>query len=507
MRRLANICGITFVLFLLWKVALLFFTAQPVPSNDSFFYDGPVVNYLVRGHYCNPSLAMVLPISGKEVFSAYPPLYQAVLLGWMKCFGPGALAAMWLHVTLLGVFSLTVLRLLRELRVPAPAANLAGLFLFGITFHDRPDTLAHVLGALALLAVVREMFWPAAALLVLTFASSLQIGGVYSSWTVLLLASAVGLQRSKFPWTAALTLAGTLVALVALVKFGQPQLWAGFQEHVRITPSVTGLRLPRPDDLLKVARTTPGILIVAVVLIWQWSRGRLRREQFAGSPALRVAVSGTLTALALAGGCLLVLTPNTIHIAGYLQPVIVGAFLAGMGGCLHPLPRCAYLLPLGAAVLLVSIRALGQTTWGAACARDVSYEAARAAVSAALDTTPRSDTVFVSAAFLYEAARHTNVTSLHSDWPAPANEPHWELRAVEHLRPAKLLLTQFDYYRRYAAVVRDFQQAHPEVRTRLTNLARIPPPDASPWLQKVVQQVSWAPVIVEFSWPQPPESK
>ncbi len=507
MRRLANIPGITFALYLAWKVALLVFTAQPVPSNDSFFYDGPVVNQLLHGKYCNPPLAMVLPISGKEVFSAYPPLYQAVLLGWMKCFGTSALAAMWLQVTLLGAFSITALLLLRQLRASPTAVNLAGLFLFGITFHDRPDTLAHLLGALAMLAVVRGLFWPVAAFLLLTFATSLQIGGIYSLWVGLLVISATRLQRIRFPWGAALALAGTLAALIALVEFGHPQLWAGFQEHVRITPSVTGLRLPRLDDLLKVARTAPGILIVATVLTWLMVNRSIRREQLEHSPALLVSLCGTLTAVALMAGCLLTLAPNTIHIAGYLQPVIVGGFLAGMGGIAKSPPRGTYLAPLAAAVLLVSLRAIGQTTWGVVCARDVGQEAARTAVRAALEATTRSSTVFVSAAYLYEAARHTNVTSLHSDWPAPATEPQWELRALENLRPAKLLLTQFDYYRRYAPVVRAFQQAHPDVETRITNLAHVHPPDASRSLQKVVQHISWAPVIVEFSWPPTGEPK
>lgn len=507
MRRLANIPGITFALFLAWKVALLVFTAQPVPSNDSFFYDGPVVNQLLQGRYCNPPLARMLPISGTEVFSAYPPLYQAVLLGWMKCFGTSALAAMWLHVTLLGVFSVTVLLMLRQLRVPPAAVNLAGLFLFGITFHDRPDTLAHVLGALALLAVVRGLFWPAAALLLLTFATSLQIGGIYSLWAGLLILATTRLWRIRFPWAAMLTLAGTLLGLVALVKFGHPQLWAGFQEHVRITPSVTGLRMPGLDDCLKIARTAPGILIAVMVLVWLVVNCRLGRAQLEQSPALLVASCGALTALALIAGCLLVLTPNTIHIAGYLQPVIVGGFLAGMGGGLKAPSRWTYLAPLTAALLLVSVRAIGQTTWGWVCARDVSYETAQATVGAALETTPRSSTVFVSAAFLYEAARHPNVTSIHSDWPAPATEAQWELRALENLRPAKLLLTQFDYHRRYESVLKDFQQRHPDVDTRITNLARVHPPDASRSLQKVVQHLSWAPVIVEFSWPPNRESQ
>ncbi|MFO1514525.1 MAG: hypothetical protein U1F83_16715, partial [Verrucomicrobiota bacterium] len=315
MRRLANISGITCILFLAWKVALLIFTAQPVPSNDAFFYDGPVVNYLLHGRYCNPSLAMVMPISGREVFSAYPPLYQGVLLGWMKCFGTSALAAMWLHVGLLAVFVVTVLMIFRQLRVPAIVVNLAGLFLFGITFHDRPDTLAHVLGVLAILAVVRGLAWPAAAFLLLTFGTSLQIGAIYSLWVALLTVGATWLRSAQFPWAAAATLMGVLAALVALVKFGCPQLWAGFQEHVRITPALTGLRVPRAEDLLKVARTASGIILVVIALAWRALSGGISRERLRGSPPMLVALGGMLTALVLMGGCLFVLTPNTIHIA------------------------------------------------------------------------------------------------------------------------------------------------------------------------------------------------
>lgn len=504
MRRLASISGITFALFLVWKVGLLGFTVQPVPSNDSFFYDGPVVNFLLQGKYCNPALAMVMPISGTEVFAAYPPLYQGALLAWMKGFGTSALAAMWLHVTLLGVFALTVVLLLRQMHVPALAVNVAGLFLFGITFHDRPDTLAQVLGALALLAVVRGLYWPAAVFLLLTFGTSLQIGGIYALWVALLTAGATWLRPVKFPWAAALTLAGALVSLAALVKFGHPQLWAGFQEHVRITPSVTGLRVPRMDELLKVARTAPGIILVVLALAWLAVSGRINRERLRQSPALLVALGGALTALALMGGCLFVLTPNTIGIASYLQPMIVGSFLAaGMAGVRATTLRWTQLTPFLAAALLVSVRAIGLTTWGVACARDVSYETARAKVSLEMAAVPPSSTVIVSAAFLYEAARHDKVTWLHSDWPASSAQANWELRALENLKPAKLILTQFDYYRRYETVMTEFQRTHPLVATHTTNLAHVRPPDAYPSLRKVVQHVSWAPVVIDFTWPEP----
>src|SRR6188768_4580166 len=108
MRRLINVPGIAFVIFFLWKMALLLFTAQPVPSNDAFFYDGPVVNFLLHGKYANPSLVLALPISGGEVFCAYPPLYQLVLLGWLSIFGVSALACMFFHLFLFAIYLWTL---------------------------------------------------------------------------------------------------------------------------------------------------------------------------------------------------------------------------------------------------------------------------------------------------------------------------------------------------------------------------------------------------------------
>ena len=109
---------LVFVLVFAWKVALLLFSAQPVPANDSFFYDGPVVNLLLHGQYVNPSLALAFPISGTEVFSAYPPLYQLVLLPWMLVFGTSALSAIWLHLLLFGFYLLILLAIFKQLRTP-----------------------------------------------------------------------------------------------------------------------------------------------------------------------------------------------------------------------------------------------------------------------------------------------------------------------------------------------------------------------------------------------------
>src|SRR4029434_7281926 len=104
-----------------------------------FFYDGPVVNFLLHGRYVNPALALALPISGTQVFSAYPPLHQFVLLLWMTVFGTSALSAVWFHVILVGIYMLLVLQILRHLNTPTWCIHVAGASLLTLTFHDRPD--------------------------------------------------------------------------------------------------------------------------------------------------------------------------------------------------------------------------------------------------------------------------------------------------------------------------------------------------------------------------------
>src|ERR1700693_685396 len=98
-KRQRSLCLI-FVFVLVWRVGLLVFTAQPIPANDAFFFDGAVVNWLRHGHYFNPSLAVPFPISGHVLYSAYPPLYQGVLAVWMMVFGTSVLSAMALHLAL-----------------------------------------------------------------------------------------------------------------------------------------------------------------------------------------------------------------------------------------------------------------------------------------------------------------------------------------------------------------------------------------------------------------------
>src|SRR5262245_24584249 len=104
-----------FALVLVWKLALLLISTQPVPSNDAFFYDGPVVNFLFDGKYANPSLVEALPISGGEVFCAYPPLYQLALRGWLSIFGISALACIFFHLFLFAIYLWILSKTFRQL--------------------------------------------------------------------------------------------------------------------------------------------------------------------------------------------------------------------------------------------------------------------------------------------------------------------------------------------------------------------------------------------------------
>jgi hypothetical protein len=444
---------------------------------------------------------MVLPISGNEVFSAYPPFYQAVLLGWMKCFGTGVIATMWFHMSLLAIFSITLWRIFRELNLTAAAMNIAGLFLFGITFNDRPDTLAHMLGALAVLAWVKKLPWPTAVFVLLTFATSLQIGALYGLWIAVLTLGGVWLQRIEFPWLPTATLVATMIGLVALVRFGYPHLWEGFREHVKITPSVTGWRIPSLDEILKTGRAAPGIIFALAAMLLFLSHHNFR-EQLSRSPQLFIATCGSLASLTLIWGSLFILSPNTVHATSYLQPVIVACFLSALAAGIGEwrFGRAAQLL-LVCAALLVSIRAVGMTTWGVLCARDVSYASATAIVEKELDSTPTTGTVFVSAAYLYQTAQRTNMTWLHSDWTLPTEQYDNGVGAFFKLQPAKIILTQFDYYRRYEPQIAQFRRMRGDVQVTIHNLARVQSPDAIPSMRRVIQHISWAPVVIQFNWP------
>jgi hypothetical protein len=106
----------------------------------------------------------------------------------------------------------------------------------------------------------------------------------------------------------------------------------------------------------------------------------------------------------------------------------------------------------------------------------------------------------LSAAFLYEAARHKEVRAIHSDWLAPGRHTELPINLIIKHRPVKLILTQFDYYRHFEGTVRQLQEQNQLVKVKINDAVKTPVPDASRRLQRVVQHISWSPVIVELDW-------
>ena len=516
MNRLLDQPRLVFTLVFIWKVALLVFTSQPAPANDAYFYDGPVVHLLNQGGYFNPSITLARPISGSEIFSAYPPLYQLVLLAWMSVFGTSALAATWLHLVLFGGYLLVVLAIFRELGVPARCANLAGLFLFAITFHDRPDSLAFLVGTLAIHAWLRTQgplgdstrglnarhwSWLCAAFVVLTLCTSLQIGAVYFAWVWLAAACGWKVLRKPVPILPMAMMVLVPIGLIALVYLGFPRLWDGFVENVHNNPSLTGLRTPAVADLLKIGRNVPGILLIAGLVLLILVRRRRWVELDRWSEREVLLGSGLLAAVLLIAGCVSVVTPNWLTAAIYFQPLLVGLFLASLTTFAPvrlqaPGTVLCVLLP----ACLAAIRAIGMSTWGVVCAADVSYGAAMQLVRAELHAAPPEAKILLSSAYLYEAARYTNGFWIHEDYPTPPKSGETFADSLRRLRVKGLILTQFDYYRRYEQVLEELRKGGPAVEITIINAARVRSPDSYLRLRQVVQHISWAPVIVSFSW-------
>jgi hypothetical protein len=518
LQKARNAPGLVFAIVIAWKIALFLLSAQPVPSDDSFFYDGPVVNKLLGGGYFNPSIAPALPISGTQVFSAYPPLYQAALWVWMNMFGTSVISAMVFHLVLFAAYALVVLAILRRLQTPVWCFHLAGVFLLVLTFNDRPDSLAHLLGMLAVYSWVRSRrsldpqpagthperwTWLMVVFAIATLCTSLLIGIIYFLWVWVGLFATSLFARERFPLLSISVMSLVPVALVALVKFHYPHLWAGFLEHARQTPSLTGWRVPYLEELLKVARNAPGILLVAVLFPLSWF---IRPRASVSSMAARyeLLLLPALTAsMAVVAASLFLVTANMVAIAGYLQPIVVAAYLAW---CAANFSGQRWLriqvVGLALAVLLGSIRAVGMSSWGLACAMDVGYPTANRRIEAELAHHGPGFKVVMSAAYLYGASSHRDITLIHSDWmePAKSDPPISDLQALVALKPQKLILTQFDYYRRYAAVL-EKAKAEPSLKQiQIVNTATTRAPDSYHSLQRVLQHISWAPVIIDFTW-------
>jgi hypothetical protein len=510
-----------FAVFYGWKIALFLVTSQPIPGSDAYFYDGAVVNYLLHGGYFNPTVVASYPICGGQLFSANPPFYQTVLLGWMSVFGTSVASQMALHLFLLGLFTLLLFLILRRLQTPVWCMHLAGGFLFALTFHDRPDTVAQVLGMLATYAWLRSrrIFSPSAervtprqsrlwtwvmvSSVLLCLATSLQIGGTYFMLVLLGTAAAVCMGKERFPFAPMLVMVLVPPLLAWVVKTKFPLAWNGFQENVsQNTSFLTGLHWTTWPSMLKVLRTVPGVLLVAGLLLWtSMRRPRQMINALWTGPGMLLTLA-LLAAISVTALCQTMFQPELVYfVVCYLQPLVVGGYLA-VAARTSPgsKSRNWQAAGFGLMILLGSVRAVGMSTWGLACSLDVSCSAANQRVREELQKQPLHSPVAVSAAFLYEAANATNVTAIHSDYVSRSMRLYNDTDALLYTKPTLVILTQFDYYRRYEPVI-DHLQTNPHVRSlHVKNTARIRPPDSYRLWRQVVQHISWAPVIIDLSW-------
>jgi hypothetical protein len=496
-----------FGLVLLWRLALLLFTAQPIPANDAFFYDGAIVNWLHAGHYCNPAIADLFPISGTQVFSSYPPGYQAALLLWFPVFGTSVISAMALHLTLFAISGLLTLTIVKRFFPSAINYAIIALLFFGITFGDRPEDLAHIfgLGSLLLLAqsTAGNFNWHRAA-----FTTLLLLGALFTSPVSAAFYFAAGFFTVALGWLThqkiiAFIPFAAVTILFATITFAvtklEPVWWAGFMETARQQSVVTsGFHLPRGVELLKLVRTAP-VFLVAIFFV---PLAIKHRQQFSADAWLRLAAGIFLAGWTLIAADLTLLSANYIGYVLFSQIILAAGLLALIGIFFSSRARCLRLFIFCCAALM-SIRAIGLTTWGAACAWENSYAQTQTTLRVELAPFATNNTpVFISSAFCYDAEKLRVRHPVLCDWYF--NHATWtnnaQLNGLVRSRPAKLVLTQFDYYRSFERVLAQLRQ-HPELAAiRVRDLAEIKPPDAIPALSRVVQNISWAPVIVDLDW-------
>lgn len=498
---------------LLWRVSLLVFTAQPIPANDAFGYDGAVVHYLQTGHYFNPPLALVFPISGQQVFSMYPPGYQAVLLPWMETFGTSVISAMALHLVLFALAAWLTVVMVQKYFPSGGGYALAAWLLFGFTFGDRPEDLAYVFGLASLWLVLRQISninksganaGGIVVLLLLTLYTS-PIPGAYF-FGVGFLASGMAWCRQRravliIPFVVA---AAAFVFITWLIAWKEPLWWAGFMESSRQQSVVTsGLHAPHLLDLMKLVRTVPVFLLALLMLPWIVARRRNLREFAGGNEAWFYLLAGIMVA-----GWGLLLADLTLLAANYVTyvlftQVMLAAGLIALAPKIFPGREKRLRCVLVFCVVLVSVRAIGMTTWGAACAVKNSYWRTQETLHSELQPFTKTNTpVLVSSAYLYSAAEFKVGNAIDCGWYF--DHAHWmnnaEMNALIRLKPAKLVVTQFDYYRSFAPLVEELR-ARPElVAVTVRDQAAVPTPDSIPPLRRVVQHISWAPVIVDLDW-------
>ena len=494
-------------LVLLWRLGLFLFTAQPIPSNDAFLFDGGVANWIKHGQYVNHCLSQAFPISSGKVFSLYPPLYQVALLLWMLLFGAGTLSIMAMHLVMFFMGALMVVLIVRGFFPKGVQYGLAVAFLLILTFNDRPEDLAHILGLGSLWLVGRQISTPGknlpvmlglCLLLLLTLYTSIIVGAVYFGTGFIACAASWLHWRRIFlfiPFFAAAVLFFVIVLWV--IEF-HPLWWQGFLENSHKTPAAEGFRIPNILDLIKLVRAAPVFLLALAVFPWIYAR----RKELPPETWLYLLVGAGVMGVTTLILSMTVISPNYVGYTHYLQ-IILAAGLLALVARLWPQGGTSLRVLLAVCLIVVSIRAVGMTTWGVACAWKNSYGHTREELRTELAPFTTSDSpVMISSAFLYSASEFGVRRPIHSDWyyDRALTAPDADYQGITSLRPTKLVLTQFDYYRGFIEILNQLRQ-HPDlVSVRVRDLSAMRTPDSIPSLQRVIQHVSWAPVIVDLDW-------
>ena len=456
----------------------------------------------------------MFPISGKEIYATYPPLYQAGLFIWMKMFGTSVVSAMGFHLALFSVSGLLVLLIVRRFFPAATGYALAAGLFFGLTFDDRPESLAYVFGLTALWMVARQIseprFHPGSAIglflsLLLCLYTSVIVGAYFFGVGVLACVAAFGWRRN--PYGFAPFVAAALVFMVVTWSIAklEPLWWAGFMESAREqSVMTTGFHAPQANDLLKVARTLP--IFPLSVAAWPWILARRKEILSQASAWLALLIGIFVMGWVLVALSLTWLPANYTYYAFFTQ-IILACGLLALARKFFPERERWLRATILACVLLVSVRAIGMSTWGAVCAWNNSYQNTQAVLREELAPFVTKDRpVLLSSPYLYCAAGLGVKNPIHSDWFF--DHANWTnnlpLEALTRLQPTRLVLTQFDFYRDFGGIMDQLRQ-HPElVDVQVRNLARVRAPDSIPSLRRVVQHISWAPVIVDLTWKKPP---
>ena len=376
-----------------------------------------------------------------------------------------------------------------------------------MTFGDRPEDLAHPLGLVALLLVARNFdghcgWKPAAGVTLLLLAA------LYTSPVSAAFYFGTGLVTVAFAWPAHrrsvvflpfIAAAAMFAAIAFAIARLEPLWWQGFMEVARQQSVITtGFHLPRGMDILKLVRTAPVFLLafgLVPVALARW-------KEFASDAWLQLTAGIFLAGWAFILADLILLSAQYVGYVLFSQ-IILAAGLLMLVEKFFPTRRRQFQWLILGCVALVSVRAVGVTTWGAACAWKNGYGRTHAALRAELEPFTRTNTpVFISSAYLYSAMEFGVQYPIYADWYF--NHATWTnnvaLNGLVRFKPAKLVLTQFDYYRSFQPVVEQLRRQPELVRLNVRDQAAVRTPDSIPSLQRVVQHISWAPVIVDLEW-------